>query len=217
MSEKTEVTGVTEKIVSGTETTETTGIMKPEEIQKQINDGIAAASKAIEERYKTELSGRDKAYTALKKERDELELAGKTDKEKAELLAKKEAEEKQKAVDEFNKTQSNFFKLQNASAGIIPVETVTPNEILEFLSGSTEDEIKQSAAKFKVIADKIYQAGINKALEGTSTTPKKGNQSQNIGLAQLEAQYQKAVDSKDMTAQLRIRRLIDEEKKKAKI
>jgi hypothetical protein len=191
------------------------------DVELKIKEATEATRKALEEQHKKDLAGRDKAYTDLKKKADDLELKGKTAEEQAAIQARKDREEAENKEKLIQKRESDFFKLQKAASLKLPSEML-PAEIVDFLPGSTEDEIQANTVKFNALLEKAFQAGVKSVIDKVNTEPSKSTGGEGkTPLATLEAQL-KALEEKmnptvaDTQNKMRLTRLIQEEKKKEK-
>jgi len=181
--------GITNNATSGV----VNGIAEPPKAEETLSldkipeDLINQLSARIEEKFKNEISSRDKKITEYQKSLKEKELEGKTEKEKAEMLQQQKEKELQEKQAEFEVAQANFLKTK-----LIAEEKIDPSAI-ELVTGRTDEEIKGSVKRIKDFWAKAEQAGIEKALKGVNTTPQK-NQSSGTGsaLTQLQSQLNEA-------------------------
>lgn len=164
------VSVATEQTGSGPEkgTTETqSGELTIEKLPVGLLDEI---TKRIDEKWKNEISTRDKKISEYQKNLKEKELEGKTEKEKAELIAKQKEEELQMKAVELEIAQSNFLKTK------LVADEKLDSSVIELINGKSEDEIKSSIKKIKALWALAEQSGVEKALKGTNTTPQKGSE-----------------------------------------
>ena len=188
---------------SGAISSETENV-KTEGTQSEIDRKM----KEMEERWKNEISSRDKKINEYQKTLREKELEGKTEKEKAELLQREKEQELQKKELELEIAQSNFLKSK-----FVAEEKLDP-EVIELITGRTETEIKASVDKIKAIISKAEQLGVEKALKNSNTQPQKSS-GQPIGnISQLQSALAEAKKRGDITTALRIQREIEAQKNK---
>lgn len=174
----------------------------PQEILDQIN------AKA-EEKFKAEISSRDKKITDYQKAIKEKELEGKTEKEKAELAALQKEKELQEKEAELEVAQANFLKTKIAAD-----EKLDPS-VVDLIAGRSQEEIKASVAKVKAVWNKAKQAGIDEALKGTTTTPRRpGEIPGGTNLTQLQAQLAEAKKNGNQALALKLLKQIEDERQK---
>jgi len=211
MTEQNEKNGVvgTENTGSGPEigstATQNTGELTIEKLPVGLLEQI---TNQINEKWKNEISTRDKKISEYQKNLKEKELEGKTEKEKSELLQKQKEEELQLKAAELEIAQANFLKTK-----LVAEEKIDPSAI-ELVIGRSEDEIKASLKKVKDFWNKAEQAGVEKALKGTNTSPQKAQGMINSGLSQLQSQLAEAKKSGNAMLASKLLRMIEEERKK---
>lgn len=151
--------------------------------------------KALEEKFKKEISGLNRKNSELEKEKRELERAKLSEEEK--LLAEKEdlkAEiESLEVVKKAAIVAQNLFK-----AGL-------PAELTERVKGETEEEIIADIQELETFinqeAEKRAEKIINSRLGGEA--PKAGS---NADLNSLQAAYNKAKENRDQTGMIAAKR-----------
>lgn len=188
-----------------------TGTTEPQKqgvtLDKLPQELIDQISSRVEEKFKAEISSRDKKISEYQKTIKEKELEGKTEKEKAELLAKQKEEELQMKAAELEIAQANFLKTK-----MVAEEKLDPSAI-ELITGKSEDEIKASVKKIKDFWSKASQAGVDSVLKASNTEPRKSNASTVTGPESIKAQISEAKKSGDMPKALKLQGQLNEMEK----
>lgn len=141
---------------------------EPKDPLSELKPEIIAA---LDKKYQAEIDRRVNKFVAenndLKKRVDQLQTERMTDKEKAEYELKKQKEEVEAAKLQIELEKANYYKTKLAAEMGLPVAAQ------EFITGRTNEEIQESAKKFKAILESVNKSAVEAVLKGTNTTPTK--------------------------------------------